>query len=168
MPLRLTRVIQSKVPAFPHARQPFLRVPPSHFFSSCPSASIKPSLVPRKSILAFQARNMSSAPAKREFLCILPDKPGAQAKRLEVRPNHLEGVKPHVASGTIVAAGAMLNAHPADGETPSFKGSMVMAVAENEAQVLELLNNDIYTTTGVWDMEKAQIIPFKSAVRQAL
>lgn len=59
----------------------------------------------------------------------------------------------------VSCSGAMLNAHPADGETPSFKGSMVMAVAENEAQVLELLNNDIYTTTGVWDMEKAQIIP---------
>lgn len=28
---------------------------------------------------------MSTAP-KKEFLCILPDKPGAQAKRLEVRP----------------------------------------------------------------------------------
>jgi hypothetical protein len=53
----------------------------------------------------------------------------------------------------------MLNAHPADGETPSFKGSMMMAVAENEAQVLELLNNDIYVKSGVWDMEKAQIIP---------
>ncbi|CAG8036014.1 unnamed protein product [Penicillium nalgiovense] len=53
----------------------------------------------------------------------------------------------------------MLNAHPAYGETPSFKGSMMLAVAENEAQVLELLNNDIYTTSGVWDMENAQIIP---------
>jgi hypothetical protein len=29
---------------------------------------------------------MSTSPAKKEFLCILPDKPGAQAKRLEVRP----------------------------------------------------------------------------------
>lgn len=53
----------------------------------------------------------------------------------------------------------MLNAHPADGETPSFKGSMMLAVAENEAQVLELLNKDIYVTSGVWDMENAQIIP---------
>jgi uncharacterized protein YciI len=53
----------------------------------------------------------------------------------------------------------MLNAHPADGEIPSFKGSMMLAVAESEAQVLELLNNDIYTKSGVWDMEKAQIIP---------
>ncbi|KAJ5811061.1 YCII-like protein [Penicillium robsamsonii] len=111
---------------------------------------------------------MSSAPAKREFLCILPDKPGAQAKRLEVRPKHLEGVTPNVASGAIVAGGAMLNAHPADGETPSFKGSMMLVVAENEAEVLELLNKDIYVSSGVWDMEKAQIIPFKSAVRQAL
>ncbi|KAJ5150699.1 uncharacterized protein N7500_010888 [Penicillium coprophilum] len=110
---------------------------------------------------------MSSA-TKKEFLCILPDKAGAQAKRLEVRPKHLEGVKTHVASGAFVAGGAMLNAHPADGETPSFKGSMMLAVAENEAEVLELLNKDIYVTSGVWDMEKAQIIPFKSAVRQAL
>ncbi|OQE91976.1 hypothetical protein PENNAL_c0008G07490 [Penicillium nalgiovense] len=163
MTLHLTRALQSRAPAFPHARQSFLRVPPSHLFSS--SASTK---IPKKSILTFQSRNMSSAPAKKEFLCILPDKPGAQAKRLEVRPQHLEGVKPNVASGAIVAGGAMLNAHPADGETPSFKGSMMLAVAENEAQVLELLNNDIYTTSGVWDMENAQIIPFKSAVREAL
>jgi hypothetical protein len=53
----------------------------------------------------------------------------------------------------------MLNAHPADGETPSFKGSMMMVIAENEAQVLELLKNDIYVKSDVWDMEKAQIIP---------
>ncbi|CAI7564308.1 unnamed protein product [Penicillium glandicola] len=160
MAFRLTRAFQ-KVPAFPHARP--LRVP--HFFS--PSASSEISPIHTKSI-QFQTRNMSSAPAKREFLCILPDKPGAQAKRLEVRPKHLEGVKPNVASGFIVAGGAMLNAHPADGETPSFKGSMMLAVAENEAEVLELLNKDIYTTSGVWDMENAQIIPFKSAVREAL
>jgi hypothetical protein len=53
----------------------------------------------------------------------------------------------------------MLNAHPAEGETPSFKGSMMMAVAENQEQVLELLKKDIYTVSGVWDLENAQIIP---------
>ncbi|KAJ5304776.1 uncharacterized protein N7443_004436 [Penicillium atrosanguineum] len=111
---------------------------------------------------------MSSAPTKKEFLCILPDKPGIQAKRLEVRPTHLAGVKPNVESGFIVAGGAMLEAHPADGESPSFKGSMMLAVAESEAEVRALLEKDIYVTSGVWDMEKAQIIPFKSAVREQL
>ncbi|OKO95948.1 hypothetical protein PENSUB_10969 [Penicillium subrubescens] len=111
---------------------------------------------------------MSSAPAKKEFLCILPDFPGAQAKRLEVRPSHLEGVKPLVAAGTIVAGGAMLESHPAEGETPAFQGSMMLALAENEAEVRAILENDIYAHSGVWDLAKAKIIPFKSAVRKEL
>lgn len=53
----------------------------------------------------------------------------------------------------------MLESHPAEGEVPSFKGSMLLAVAENEAAVRAILENDIYARSGVWDMEKAQIIP---------
>jgi hypothetical protein len=68
-------------------------------------------------------------------------------------------VVPYVGCGLLTPLGAMLNAHPAEGETPSFKGSMMMAVAENEEQVLDLLKKDIYTTSGVWDLENAQIIP---------
>lgn len=55
--------------------------------------------------------------------------------------------------------GAMLEAHPDEGETPSFKGSMMLLLAENEAEVRALLEKDVYVTSGVWDMEKAQIIP---------
>ncbi|KAJ5665729.1 YCII-like protein [Penicillium maclennaniae] len=107
---------------------------------------------------------MSSAPTKKEFLCILPDKPGMQAKRLEVRLLTLSLVSSLLAPGI----GAMLEAHPADGETPSFKGSMLLALAESEAEVRALLEKDVYVSNGVWDMEKAQIIPFKSAVREQL
>lgn len=57
--------------------------------------------------------------------------------------------------------GAMLNSHPAEGETPSFKGSMMLAVAESEAEVRALLENDIYSRSGVWDLENAQIIPVR-------
>lgn len=59
----------------------------------------------------------------------------------------------------VLSIGAMLESHPAEGETPTFKGSMMMAVAENEAEVRSLLEKDIYGTSGVWDLEKAQIIP---------
>lgn len=83
MPLRLTRIL-TKAPAFPHARQSPLRIPPSHLSVSITTtaSTISPQQSP---FLSFQSRKMSSAP-KKEFLCILPDKPGAQAKRLEVRP----------------------------------------------------------------------------------
>ncbi|KAL2833367.1 hypothetical protein BDW59DRAFT_156864 [Aspergillus cavernicola] len=95
----------------------------------------------------------------KEFLCILPDKPGVQDKRLEVRPKHLEGVKPLVEAGKVVVGGAMFNAHPADGETPSFKGSMLICLVENEEQVWEIIRNDIYTKNGVWDLDAVRVIP---------
>ena len=53
----------------------------------------------------------------------------------------------------------MLESHPAEGETPSFKGSMMLVAAENEAEVRKILENDIYSRSGVWDLENAQIIP---------
>ncbi|KAJ5238551.1 hypothetical protein N7468_003170 [Penicillium chermesinum] len=112
---------------------------------------------------------MSSAPAMKEFVCILPDKPGAQAKRLEVRPSHLENAKALTAAGSIVAGGALLESHPAEGEAPVFKGSMMMVVAEDEAAVRALLEKDIYAREGVWDLEKAQVYPvFLSLLPPAL
>ncbi|KAL2867884.1 uncharacterized protein BJX67DRAFT_380441 [Aspergillus lucknowensis] len=103
----------------------------------------------------------------KEFLCIIPDKPGAQARRLEVRPTHLENVNPLVAAGKIVLGGAMLEAHPADGEMPSFKGSTLICVVESEEEAWNIIKNDIYTKSDVWDVDSAQVIPFKSAVRVA-
>ncbi|ODM22365.1 hypothetical protein SI65_03211 [Aspergillus cristatus] len=109
-----------------------------------------------------------SAPTKKEFLCICPDKPGVVDKRLEVRGNHLEGATKLVSEGSLVLGGAMFNSHPKEGETPSFKGSAMMLLAENEEEARKLLENDVYTRNGVWDIENVQIIPFKSAVRLAL
>ncbi|KAL2223413.1 hypothetical protein M432DRAFT_587335 [Thermoascus aurantiacus ATCC 26904] len=143
-----------------------------------PSASSS-SLVPQTQIqsgicVTSQLRHTSTSTStsamavKKEFLCIIPDKPGMMAKRVEVRPTHLANVKPLVDSGRIVVGGAMLESHPAEGEDPKFKGSMLVALAESAAEVRELLSRDIYATEGVWDLENAQIIPFKSAVRVSL
>ncbi|KAE8373450.1 hypothetical protein BDV26DRAFT_272114 [Aspergillus bertholletiae] len=103
--------------------------------------------------------------AKKEFICFIPDKPGALQKRLEVRNQHLEGVRPLVENGSIVCGGGTLDSHPAAGETPSFNGSALIAVAETEAEVREMLSKDIYARSGVWDVDNVKIIPFLCAVR---
>lgn len=53
----------------------------------------------------------------------------------------------------------MFNSHPQEGEVPSFKGSALMVVAENEQQARRLLEEDVYSKSGVWDLENTQIIP---------
>lgn len=53
----------------------------------------------------------------------------------------------------------MFDEHPAAGQTPSFKGSMLMVVAESKEEVMELIRKDIYSTSGVWDLENCQVIP---------
>ena len=62
-------------------------------------------------------------------------------------------------AGADDSAGAMLAAHPAEGEVPTFKGSSMLVLADNEAEVRAILENDIYSKSGVWDLENAQIIP---------
>ncbi|KAG5979450.1 hypothetical protein E4U55_005163 [Claviceps digitariae] len=76
----------------------------------------------------------TSAPKKiREFLVIVPDKPGVWK-----------------------CARALLNSVPA-GDDPAafdFMGSTIVCKAETKEQVLEQLKNDIYVTSGVWDLKK--------------
>ncbi|CEJ80734.1 hypothetical protein VHEMI00902 [[Torrubiella] hemipterigena] len=109
----------------------------------------------------------SDAPRKFEFLCVVPDKPGAKAKRLEIRPKHLEGAVPRKESRTWNMGGAIFNSVP-EGTDPTkfdFAGSAVVAVAETKEQVIEQLKEDIYYKEGVWDVDNAQIFPYLNAFR---
>ncbi|THC98086.1 hypothetical protein EYZ11_002438 [Aspergillus tanneri] len=106
--------------------------------------------------------------ARKEFLCIVPDKPNSIEIRKQVRPKHLEAAKGLVASGKLVVGGAMLESHPMEGQSMSFKGSMLIYTGRSLEDVQEMMMSDVYTTSGVWDVEKAQIIPFASAIREAL
>ena len=57
-----------------------------------------------------------------------------------------------------LSPGAMLNQHlPAD-QTPSIKGSVMLATAASSEEVMEQLRKDVYAK-GVWDLEKVEIIP---------
>ncbi|KAG5919716.1 hypothetical protein E4U42_006432 [Claviceps africana] len=134
---------------------------------------------------------MSSTAKTREFLVIIPDKPGVKDKRLEVRPTHLKNMTPLVESGdykmggaypsnilsgqrtgrrrrdatqplTECAVGALLNSVPVGGDPASFDfmGSTIVCKAETKEQVLEQLKNDVYVTSGVWDLEKLVSYPW--------
>jgi uncharacterized protein len=47
-------------------------------------------------------------------------------------------------------------------------GSTLVCWAESKEQIIEELKKDIYTTSGVWDVDKVQIYPFKAAFREQL
>ncbi|GAB7345479.1 hypothetical protein MBLNU457_3805t2 [Dothideomycetes sp. NU457] len=105
---------------------------------------------------------------KCEWLVILPDRPNALADRMKVRPDHLENLKPQIDAGFWVMGGATLDSPPQEGQGLAINGSVMMALASSKEEVLERVKTDVYATTGVWDMDKVQVIPFKSAVRKAL
>lgn len=132
----------------------------------------------------------ASAPLP-EWLVIAPDFEGALEKRLAVRGDHLAGLKADPDSFWLwggsyflsfistsvhhlyearsrLSTGAMLEGHPSEGETPKMKGSAMLVGAKTKEEVIERLKRDVYVKGEVWDWEKVQIIPFKSAVRKAL
>lgn len=55
--------------------------------------------------------------------------------------------------------GAILEEAIKEGEDPKFKGSIMLAFAESEAEVLKVLQEDIYFKEDVWDWHKVQIHP---------
>ncbi|KAI1650252.1 hypothetical protein F4815DRAFT_446017 [Daldinia loculata] len=106
-------------------------------------------------------------PGKYEWLVVVPDKPGTREKRLEVRAQHFEGLKPYVESKQFKTGGAVLNDKPESDDPATFDwyGSTLVLVAESKEEVKAILEKDIYTRTGVWDTEKALILAAKYAFR---
>ncbi len=50
--------------------------------------------------------------------------------------------------------GAMLETIPSEGETLKIKGSVMLAYAESEEEVLAALKDDPYYRSNIWDWEK--------------
>lgn len=59
----------------------------------------------------------------------------------------------------MASLGAILDEQPREGDTPKMKGSVLVAVAESRQEVLKLVKEDVYSTHGVWNVEKVQIYP---------
>lgn len=48
----------------------------------------------------------------------------------------------------------------------AFHGSTIVMVAESREECKEILSKDIYTTSGVWDIDNAQIWPVSIAIEK--
>ncbi|KAJ5904679.1 uncharacterized protein N7473_001595 [Penicillium subrubescens] len=114
------------------------------------------------------SRTMATAGKKKEFLCIMPDRPNVLELRRKIKGGHYEGIQPLITGGKLVDGGAIFAEHPQEGKDAQFLGSVVVYTGENVEKVRELINSDIYAKSGVWDLEKVQIYPYIPAVRQPL
>lgn len=110
----------------------------------------------------------TTPPQQKEWLVLLPDHPNALSKRLSVRAQHLNGVAPGLASGQVLLGGATLSKHPDRDEPPDMTGSVMLVTAESEEEVRRFVAEDVYTKSGVWDMERVTIWPFRTAVRKGV
>jgi uncharacterized protein YciI len=52
-----------------------------------------------------------------------------------------------------------LKKNPEEGKDALFKGSVIIYSAKDAEEVRAILEKDVYATSGVWDLSKAQIIP---------
>jgi len=112
---------------------------------------------------------MSPALPKYEWLVVVPDAPGQLATRLEVRPEHFSAIQASIEAGTIKMGGAILHEPSAgtDASSLKFAGSSLVVLADSKQDVIDTLKKDIYARSGVWDMDKVQIWPLKTAIRKA-
>lgn len=64
-----------------------------------------------------------------------------------------------MAARKLVDGGAIFEKHPEEGKDALFKGSVIVYSANDAEEVRAILEKDVYATSGVWDLSKAQILP---------
>ncbi|KAK0195655.1 hypothetical protein F5146DRAFT_1133116 [Armillaria mellea] len=81
--------------------------------------------------------------------------------RFQVRPQHLERIHTFLKNGTMREGGLIVDpeSQPDSGKVAAI-GSCMILEAETLADAKELVESDIYYTSGVWDPEKLVIVPF--------
>ncbi|KAL4735892.1 hypothetical protein BDV11DRAFT_173430 [Aspergillus similis] len=86
----------------------------------------------------------------------------------ETREAHLSHLKPYVLDRTIVFAGPTLARHPKNpDDSLEITSSVLMLRAAKEQEVWDIIAKNPFVEAGVWDMERAQVQPFKCGVRTA-
>ncbi|KAF8995458.1 hypothetical protein BDQ17DRAFT_1250573 [Cyathus striatus] len=106
----------------------------------------------------------TAAPTKHRFFVYAPDMTdeGALDRRLSVREYHLKAARENIEGGIIRIGGMMTTPETMLAEKKKMVGSMFICEAGSIDEVKELVESDIYYTSGVWDKEKVVILPFFS------
>ncbi|KAI1085464.1 hypothetical protein F5B20DRAFT_5030 [Whalleya microplaca] len=104
-----------------------------------------------------------------DFLVQIPDKPNALPSRMSNLAAHLSHNKIDIEAGRLVMAGPTLAQHPktADEALP-ITGSAMLVKAGSESEVRQIIAANPYGKLGVWDLEKATVVPFRCVVRTPL
>jgi uncharacterized protein YciI len=80
---------------------------------------------------------------------------GGATDHFHLDRKHLEKIQPLIDAGTIVVGGATFDSHDAtEGENPQMTGSMLIVVSESIEDVRKIVEDDVYATSGVWDLER--------------
>ncbi|KAM5376220.1 hypothetical protein ACJA88_007331 [Fusarium oxysporum] len=100
-----------------------------------------------------------------EHLVILPDKPNVLKRRVEIRPRHSPNFVRLHNEGYVSWAGPIFDSH-VDGDIARrpFKGSVMVVNEENWGGFMERVSSDIYIQEGIWDLEKAHFIRFRTVM----
>uniref|UniRef100_A0A060SX11 ARAD1A01056p n=1 Tax=Blastobotrys adeninivorans TaxID=409370 RepID=A0A060SX11_BLAAD len=105
------------------------------------------------------------AMSTQEFLFIFRDKPNSEQDRLKVRPQHLEEFGASIRAGTLpITCGGGLRS----GVDGPLIGSMVTIEASSVEEAKNILKKDIYATSGVWDVDNAEVYPVSIGNKHAV
>ncbi|KAI0026864.1 hypothetical protein K488DRAFT_64135 [Vararia minispora EC-137] len=121
-------------------------------------------------LLACRYSSTAASP-RHTFVVWAPDStdPGALARRLAVRPQHLVRARELQARGMLLTGGSMrapeaiVPGASADAQN-AFVGSTMVFAGSSLEEVRAVIESDLYYTSGVWDKEKLVILPYFPAL----
>lgn len=113
----------------------------------------------------------------KQYLILVPDHPDSLSIRKATKAAHIESATPLIDEGRLPYFGVTLAQHQTTTGTessrsndgtrastiePEINGSVMVLHAASERAVQDFLENDPYAKQGVWDVAKAQILPFRA------
>ncbi|KAL1895029.1 hypothetical protein Sste5346_005449 [Sporothrix stenoceras] len=103
-----------------------------------------------------------------EWLIQVPVLPGTVEKRIQLRSQHYADAKSLIESGFITFAGGILENPTTDGDNKDMTVTLFTVSVPTREEAKAILERDVYTKEGIWDVSKAEIFPFKTGIRAAM